>query len=403
LGVLDESAPFLESAPLNPGEVESYQQPSKSSQSGSLFDHCVRAINRGMTAGSHGLPLIGSGDWNDGMNRVGPEGRGESVWLGWFLHHVLSAFAPLAQNRGDHALARRYLAEAQRLAGALELAWDGDWYRRAYFDDGRPLGSAQNDECKIDSIAQSWAVLSKAAPAPRADRAMDAVRSQLIRRDAQVILLLAPPFNQGERDPGYIKGYAPGIRENGGQYTHAALWIVMALAQLGYGDEAVELFHMLNPINHTRDAAAVLRYAVEPYVVAGDVYAHPDHSGRGGWTWYTGSAGWMYRVAIETIIGLQRHGETFSISPCIPSAWPGFSLEWQFGRSRYEISVDNAAHRSVSVARVELDGVPVDPGAIPLADDGNAHTVRVVMGVASASQSRWTQPIRLPVAADRTT
>jgi cyclic beta-1,2-glucan synthetase len=307
-------------------------------------------------------------------------------------------FAPLADARGERALAARWCAEAKRLAAALELAWDGEWYRRAYFDDGRPLGSVHNDECKIDAIAQSWAVLSKAAPANRAERAMDAVRTHLIRRDAQVVLLLAPPFDSGDLHPGYIKGYIPGIRENGGQYTHAALWTVMALARLGYGDEAVELFHMLNPINRTRDAGGVRRYAVEPYVVSGDVYAHPAHSGRGGWTWYTGSAGWMYRVAIESILGLERRGETFAMNPCVPSTWPGYRLQWRYGTSRYDIDVDNQAHCSHGVFRVELDGKEVSSDAIPLVDDGRIHTVKVVMGqalspcAAGPAQRRHTTP-----------
>ena len=252
----------------------------------------VRAIDRSMKYGAHGLPLIGSGDWNDGMNRVGHEGRGESVWLGWFLvvgaERVRRACAS-ARDRSD--LAQRYRNEARWLTGMLELAWDGDWYRRAYFDDGTPLGSAQNEECRIDSLTQSWAVLSQAAEPRRAARAMEAVRAHLVRRDAQLVLLLTPPFDRMAHDPGYIKGYLPGVRENGGQYTHAALWTVIALARLGLGDEAMELFHMINPINHTRTPEGVERYRAEPYAVAADVYAHPMHLGRGGWTWYTGFGG----------------------------------------------------------------------------------------------------------------
>jgi len=384
--VLDEVVPFLEAPPLAAGETDSYGLPGRAAQSAPLFEHCVRAINRGLTAGAHGLPLIGSGDWNDGFNRVGPEGQGESVWLGWFLHHVLTDFARLAsERRRERAMADRFRAEAERLAAALELSWDGEWYRRAYFDNGRPLGSVQNDECRIDSIAQSWAVLSKAAPVHRAERAMDAARSHLIRRDAQVVLLLDPPFDRGELNPGYIKGYIPGIRENGGQYTHAALWMVMALTELGYGDEAVEIFHMLNPINRTRSATGVQRYAVEPYVVAADVYAHPAHLGRGGWTWYTGSAGWMYRVAVESILGLRRHGKTFAIAPCIPAVWPGFRLQWTFGTSRFDIAVENPGHCCRGVSQVEVDGMMVDPEMIPLVDDGRVRRVTVVMGSSVSS------------------
>jgi cyclic beta-1,2-glucan synthetase len=389
-GVLDELIPFLEASALAAGETEAYGQPRVSATSAPLFDHCVRAIDKGLTAGAHGLPLIGSGDWNDGMNRVGHQGRGESVWLGWFLHTVLQHFIPLCETR-DPARAARYTSEVGRLAGMLELAWDGEWYRRGYYDDGTPLGSAQNDECKIDSIAQSWAVLSGAAPMKHAEQAMDAVRTHLVRRGAQVVLVLTPPFDQSAQDPGYIKGYPPGMRENGGQYTHAAMWTVMAVARLGNGDEAVELFHMLNPINHTRSAADVERYKAEPYATAGDVYAHPAHAGRGGWTWYTGSAGWMYRAGLESILGLKRHGASFELDPCIPAAWPEYSIFWRFGRSRYEISVSNPEHRCRGIAEAELDGNPVDPTAIPLVDDGATHRVRVVVGERMQSTPRPTR------------
>ena len=295
--VLDEMVPFLEAPLLEPDQSDAYLLPSISRETGSLFEHSLRAIDRAMKYGAHGLPLMGSGDWNDGMNRVGHQGRGESVWLGWFLVVVLNEFAALCERRDRGDLARRYRNESHWLTGMLELAWDGDWYRRAYFDDGTPLGSAQNEECRLDSLTQSWAVLSHAADRRRAERAMEAVRAHLVRRDAQLVLLLTPPFDRTTHDPGYIKGYLPGVRENGGQYTHAALWTVIALGQLGLGDEAMELFHMINPVNHTRTAQGLDRYRVEPYAVAADVYAHPMHLGRGGWTWYTGSAGWMYQTA----------------------------------------------------------------------------------------------------------
>ena len=377
VSVLDEVRPFLEMRPLEPTEHEIYDLPSTSSQSASLFEHCARAIDRSLTAGAHGLPLMGSGDWNDGMNRVGHEGRGESVWLGWFLYTVLREFAAIAALRSDSSHASRWRAEAARLKGALELAWDGEWYRRAYFDDGTPLGSADNDECRIDSISQSWAVLSGAARPDRAERAMDAVRSHLVRREAQVVLLLSPAFDRGVKDPGYIKGYLPGVRENGGQYTHAAVWTIMALAKLGYGDEAVEVFHMINPINHTRDAAGAARYAAEPYVVAGDVYAHPEHMGRGGWSWYTGSAGWLYRAGLESILGLTRRGASFSIAPCVPAAWSHFRIDWRFGGSTYHISVDTSNRRLGGSPLATLDGAAVDSTAIPLVDDGQVHEVTV--------------------------
>jgi len=381
--VLDEAVPFLDTPPLAPGEQEAYLHPQISSESASLFDHCVRAIEKGLTAGVHGLPLIGSGDWNDGMNRIGYQGRGESVWLGWFLYAVLTRFASVCESQGEMERSARYRHEAVRLAGMLELAWDGDWYRRAYFDDGAPVGSAQNDECKIDSIAQSWAVLSGAAPLQRAERAMDAVRAHLVQRGARVVLLFAPPFDRSPQDPGYVKGYLPGIRENGGQYTHAALWTVMAVARLGSGDEAVELLHLLNPINHARTPADVERYKTEPYAVAADVYAHPAHAGRGGWTWYTGSAGWMYRAGLESILGLKRKGTHFEMAPCIPTAWPEYSLVWRVDGThgtRYEITGLNPKRRCRGISEAELDGAPVNPAAIPLILDGGTHRVRVVLG-----------------------
>jgi len=378
--ILDEPVPFLQADPLPDDQHEVYSVPGVTRTSESLYEHCVRALDRGLTSGSHGLPKIGSCDWNDGFNRVGIGGRGESVWLGWFASRVLRDFAPLADRRGDTARAARCRDELARLAPALEQAWDGDWYRRAYFDDGTPLGAAQNEECRIDSISQSWAVLSGNDVGRRAERAMDSARSHLVRRDLQVILLLTPPFDRSALDPGYIKGYVPGVRENGGQYTHAALWLVMAAAALGNGDEAVELFHLLNPVNHSRSPGDVDRYKVEPYVVAADVYAHPAHAGRGGWTWYTGSASWMYRAGLESILGLRRRGETLALAPCIPSAWPACEVRLRLGRSTWTITIENPEHRCRGLAEVELDGREVEADAIPFVDDGKSHTVRAVIG-----------------------
>ena len=379
-GVLDEVVPFLSAPVLGPDVQEHYDQPQVAAEQGTLFEHCTRALERGLTSGAHGLPLMGSGDWNDGMNRVGRAGRGESTWLGFFLHAVLGDFAALCAARGDGPRAERYRGEAERLVAVLARAWDGEWYLRGYYDGGAPLGSAQNDECRIDSIAQSWAVLSGAAPARFADRAMDAVRTHLVRRGAGVILLLEPPFDHSSQDPGYVRGYPPGVRENGGQYTHAAAWIVMALARLGSGDEATELFHMMNPVNHTRERGDVDRYRGEPYVLAGDVCAHPDHTGRAGWTWYTGAAGWMYRAGLESILGLRRIGATFEVQPCVPAAWPGFGITWRVGRTTYEIQVTNPDRVCRGVARAELDGETVDSKAIPIVDDGGVHRVRLVLG-----------------------
>ncbi|NNN06057.1 MAG: carbohydrate-binding protein, partial [Elusimicrobia bacterium] len=382
VGLLEATAPFLEAPPLAAGVQEVYAAPRAGAQEAPLYEHCVRALDRAITSGAHGLPLMGGGDWNDGMNRVGREGRGESVWLGFFLYTVLSDFAPLCAQRGDEPRAARYRAECARLSGALEQAWDGEWYRRAYDDAGAALGSAQNDECKIDSISQSWSVLSGAAPSRLSQRAMDSARARLVRRGAHLVLLLDPPFDRSAQNPGYIKGYPPGIRENGGQYTHAAAWLVMALAKLGGGDEAGELFHMINPINRARTLAEAERYKGEPYVLAGDVLAHPAHIGRAGWTWYTGSAGWMYRAGLESILGLRRRGDVFSMDPCIPASWPSFSVRWSLGRSRYEISVMNPERLCRGVLTAELDGSAADPRAISIFDDGGVHRVRLTLGAA---------------------
>jgi cyclic beta-1,2-glucan synthetase len=381
--ILDEIVPYLEGPALQPDEMENFFEPHRSLQSGSLFDHCAAALDRSLAVGVHGLPLMGSGDWNDGMNRVGHEGRGESVWLGWFLHIALAAFAPIAESRGDLPRAERWRAHMNALKSALERqGWDGDWYRRAYFDDGTPLGSATNAECRIDSIAQSWSVLSGAGEPSHAKRAMDAVEEYLIHRGDGLVLLFTPPFDRSDVDPGYIKGYLPGIRENGGQYTHGAIWSVLAFAELGDGDKAGELFSILNPINHASTRAGVHRYKVEPYVMPADVYTQPPHVGRGGWTWYTGSAGWMYQAGVEWILGFRLRGTMLLIDPCIPRAWPGYEIDFRYHTARYEIVVENPQGVSRGVASAELDGQPLTSGgaAIPLADDGVTHRVRVVLG-----------------------
>jgi cyclic beta-1,2-glucan synthetase len=327
------------------------------------------------------LPLIGSHDWNDGMNRVGIEGRGESVWLGWFLHATLTRFAPLCERIGHEAQAAAYRQRADGLLQALEAhAWDGDWYLRAYYDDGRPLGSVKNREGQIDSIAQSWAVLSGAAAPARAAQAMDAVAERLVRRDDQLLLLFTPPFDKTARDPGYIKGYVPGIRENGGQYTHAALWAVWAFAELGQGDRAEALFRLLNPIYHSDTPEKVMRYRVEPYVVAADVYSVPPHVGRGGWTWYTGSASWMYRLGLEAILGLRRVGEALRIDPRIPKDWSSYELTYRDGETSYQILVENLDGVNRGVKQVTLDGEPLSGRDIPLQGDGRRHRVHVLMG-----------------------
>jgi len=348
-----------------------------------LFEHCARALEQSLSTGEHGLPLFGTGDWNDGMNRVGAAGRGESVWLGWFLHATLLRFAPIAEARGAAAAAERWRKHAFAVQQAIEReAWDGDWYRRGYFDDGTPLGSVAGDECKIDSIAQSWAVISGAADRERAVRAMSAVDSQLVSRSDGLVKLFTPAFDHTQHDPGYIKAYPPGLRENGGQYTHAAMWSVLAFALLGDGDRAGELFSIINPINHASTRAGIHRYKVEPYVVCADVYSSPQHIGRGGWTWYTGSAGWMYRTAVEGILGINLRGRILSINPCIPRAWSGFEITYKYGSSRYRISVENPRGVSQGVIQASLDGrdIASAPCEITLVDDGSYHYGQVTLG-----------------------
>jgi cellobiose phosphorylase len=378
--VLDENVPFIAGRVLEPHEHEAYELPATATESASLYEHCVRAIEVSLATGTHGLPLMGTGDWNDGMSLVGAGGKGESVWLGWFLVSILRPFADLAASRGETERADKYRKHADQLTVAIEDAWDGEWYRRAYFDDGTPLGSRDNPECRIDAIAQSWSVLSGAGEPQRATQAMAAVDQHLVRRQDGVVLLLTPPFDTMEPSPGYIRGYLPGVRENGGQYTHAALWNVMAFAQLGDGDRAAELFALLNPVNHGRTAEDVARYRAEPYVVAADVYSVSPHVGRGGWTWYTGSAGWMYRVGIESILGITLRDGALHVDPCIPRAWAGFEVLFTRGSTPYRIVVSNPGRVNRGVASVTVDGKDVTGHDIALASDGAEHTVAVVLG-----------------------
>ncbi len=380
--VLEETIPFLHGDLLAEGQKESYFEPLVTDQRATLFEHCARALDRSLAVGAHGLPLMGTGDWNDGMNRVGQDGRGESIWLGWFLHTILWEFAKVAEMRGEHKRAEAWRLHVIALKAALEReGWDGEWYRRAYFDDGTPLGSATNSECRIDAIAQSWAVISGGSEPARSARAMAAVEQQLIRRSERLVLLLTPPFNHPDHDPGYIKGYLPGIRENGGQYTHAATWTLIAYAALGDGDRAGDLFRMLNPVNKSSSRASAQRYKVEPYVVAGDVYAEEPHVGRGGWTWYSGSAGWLYRAGMEWILGFRLRGMNLSIDPCIPRNWPSYSMKFRYHSAVYNIRVENPSGVTRGVALTEVDGKVLAGAAnIPLADDGATHTIRVVLG-----------------------
>jgi cyclic beta-1,2-glucan synthetase len=386
--VLDEVVPFLEQELLKPDQQEAYMQPEVSAESASIYEHCVRALDRSLAVGEHGLPLMGGGDWNDGMNRVGHLGKGESVWVGWFLYTTLAAFAPLCDSRNETVRARKYREHQEKLKVALaDKGWDGDWYRRAYFDDGTPLGSVMNDECRIDSIVQSWSVISGAAESYRAQRAMAAVEEYLIRRGDGLVILFTPPFDKGKLDVGYIKGYVPGVRENGGQYTHAALWTLIAFAILGDGERAGELFSLLNPVNHSSTRAGLHKYKVEPYVAVGDVYAVPPHTGRGGWTWYTGSAGWMYRAGLESILGFKLHGERLQIDPCVPRWWRDFEIMYRRGHTTYRIKVENPLGVSRGVATVEVDGALQPDDEFPVSDDGQTHNVRVVLGEKPKSDS----------------
>ncbi|MCI0435294.1 MAG: cyclic beta 1-2 glucan synthetase, partial [Gemmatimonadetes bacterium] len=344
----------------------------------SLYDHCSRAIRHGLRFGTHGLPLMGSGDWNDGMNLVGIHGRGESVWLGFFLHEVLTRFSVLARKRGDTGFADRCDTEAASLRRNIDRhAWDGAWYLRAWFDDGSPLGSSANPECEIDSISQSWSVLSRAGSKVRSRQAMVAVDRHLVRRDHGLIQLLDPPFDESAMNPGYIKGYVPGVRENGGQYTHAAVWASMAFAELGDSRRAWELLALINPLRHTQTEEAVAVYKAEPYVVAADVYAVAPHTGRGGWTWYTGSASWLYRLIVESLLGLKRDGHRLRIEPCIPRDWNTFSLNYRYAETMYRIVVVRTADPGAAPIRTTLDGADLREPEIPLTNDQREHAVEV--------------------------
>jgi cellobiose phosphorylase len=375
-GVWDESIPYLGGRLLKEHEESYYDLPAPSGESGTLYDHCARAVRHGLRNGAHGLPLMGSGDWNDGMNLVGIEGRGESVWLAFFLCDVLRQFAPVAAARGDQPTADTCAAAIAALQAAIEReAWDGAWYKRAFFDDGSPLGSASNPECQIDSLPQSWSVLSGAGDPGRAATAMASVNDRLVRRREGLIQLFDPPFDRSSLNPGYIKGYIPGVRENGGQYTHAAVWTVMAFALRGDIDRAWELFHLLNPVRHGGDAAGIAVYKVEPYVMAADVYALPPHTGRGGWTWYTGSAGWSYRMLVETLLGVNLHGESLRLTPRLPSAWSTMKVHYRYRQTVYHITYRRWTGPRSELPAPRLDGEVLPGAAIPLRDDRREHAV----------------------------
>jgi cyclic beta-1,2-glucan synthetase len=382
-GVLDERSAFLEGRLVKPEEDSYYDLPGRSDESATLYEHCVRAIENGLRFGEHGLPLMGSGDWNDGMNLVGDAGRGESVWLGFFLYDTLCRFAEIARLKRDDAFAARCLSQAAALLANIEAhGWDGAWYRRAYFDSGEPLGSAESPECQIDSLPQSWSVLSGAGNTSRSRQALEAVDRRLVRRDLELIALFDPPFSSSALEPGYVKGYVPGVRENGGQYTHAAVWVVMAFAAAGEVERAWELFDLINPIRHGATAEAIATYKVEPYVVAADVYTNPEHAGRGGWTWYTGSAGWLYRLIVESLLGVRLDVDRLRIEPRIPAAWPAFDVHYRYHSAVYHIHVTNhgSGRGDRQVTRVCCDMIERPDKSIPLHDDGGEHQVHVELG-----------------------
>jgi len=395
-GVLDEKIPFLEARPVKPEEESYYDLPNRSEESATLYQHCVRALERALKFGAHGLPLIGCGDWNDGMNKVGKAGRGESVWLAFFLYDVLTQFAELARARRDVAFADRCLAQARQLQANIELhGWDGEWYRRAYFDNGEPLGSQTNPECQIDSLPQSWSVISGAGDPERSRQAMAAVDQRLVRRHARLIQLFAPPFDQSPLNPGYIKGYIPGVRENGGQYTHAGIWTAMAFALMGENDRAWELFDLLNPVRHGGTPRQIATYKVEPYVVAADVYAVAPHTGRGGWTWYTGSAGWMYRLLIETLLGVNLAGDQLRLTPRLPKGWKSYHVRYRYRQTVYQITITRLPADSGDVNQLSLDGKELPGENVPLVDDRREHSVALkVWSPVSAPEEQ-----RVPAAA----
>jgi cellobiose phosphorylase len=379
-GVLDEKISFIDGRPINPGEDSYYDLPVRSNESATLYEHCVRSIKRGLRFGDHGLPLMGTGDWNDGMNLVGEHGKGESVWLAFFLYDVLTQFTHLARRHNDDAFADLCTTQAATLRQNIELhAWDGQWYRRAYFDNGQPLGSDSNPECKIDSLPQSWSVLSKSGDADRSAVAMDSLYAKLVRKDLGIIQLFDPPFDHSDLDPGYVKGYVPGVRENGGQYTHAAVWSVMAFAAANDPTRAWELFDFINPVRHGDSPSAIGTYKVEPYVIAADVYTNPQHAGRGGWTWYTGSAGWMYRLITESLLGLRLEVDRLTFAPCLRPGWQLLQIHYRYRETFYHITLNRAAGGN-SILHITLDGAQLPDNILPLSDDRKDHNVTVEIG-----------------------
>ena len=364
--ILNEKAPYLQDEPLREGEDERYTIVNNSPTEGTIYEHCIRAIEKGLKFGEHNIPLMGSGDWNDGMSTVGNKGKGESVWLGWFLCDILNDFQDICKYMKDEERLNRYSEMKEFIRENIENnAWDGGWYRRAYFDDGTPLGSRDNEECQIDSLAESWSLISGAGKNERAVEAMEAVDRNLVRKDKGMILLLAPPFEKSSLEPGYIKGYVAGVRENGGQYTHAAVWVILALTKLGLGDKAWKYYNMINPINHSKTELECRTYKVEPYVMAADVYIKEPHGGRGGWSWYTGASGWMYKVGIEDILGLKHvEGKGYKVEPCVPADWTEYNIKINNEKEHYYIKVIRGKENKIRIDGKEVDIIPKEAGAL---------------------------------------
>jgi len=386
--VLDVEIPFLEAPPLGEKERDRYALFDTSREIGSLFEHCERALERGVTSGAHGLPLIGDGDWNDGMNRIGDCGVGESIWLAWFAISTMSDFAKLCEDRSDKGRATSWRRRAHALTQSVQReGWDGEWYLRAFDDEGLPWGSKDSDECRIDSVSQSWAVLSGAAPLDRADLALCAADRELVRDEEKLVCLLWPPFDTTRRDPGYIKGYPPGMRENGGQYTHAATWLAWAFAKSGNGDRAVDIFRYTNPISHAATREDAVRYAVEPYAIAADICSAPPHTGRGGWTWYTGAAAWAWRLGVEAILGIKRVGDELEIDPRIPRQWAECRVLMRFPNGALEIRIENPDGVGSGVQEILVDDQRLIERMVRIPVDGHEHQVVVRLGESSESGS----------------
>lgn len=377
--ILDIETPYLQGQILEPNQDERYDKYSESKEQGSIYKHCIKAIEKSLNFGENGLPKIGSGDWNDGFSTVGNKGKGESVWLGFFLYYILNKFIPICREKGEEELAQKYEKIKMNLKKALNSnGWDGRWFRRAFMDDGNVLGSMENDECRIDSIAQSWSIISGAGDNDKKYISMESLENHLVDRENGIIKLLDPPFEKGKLEPGYIKGYLPGVRENGGQYTHGAIWVIIAEAMLGFGDKAAELYRMINPIEHARTKEASKKYKVEPYVIAADVYGASNLAGQGGWTWYTGSSSWYYKAGIEYLLGLKVENGYIRIEPCIPKEWKEYQIQYKWKESIYHIKIKNPEGKNTGVSKVILNEKEVE-NRIKLDGSRNIYQIEVIM------------------------